>query len=341
MIYANACKVMHNYGVFALFRKAVRNKAAILMYHNLCELKDIDNKEMQVNVDAFYSQMTYIKREYEVISLSKLVEELAVEKKLKPNYVVVTFDDGYLNNYRYAWPICKELGIPFTVYVATDFVDKQQLLWPDRLRIGINESRTKLMKFELLGSAYELSIRTEKEKEAAYRVISRILKKVDIDLLDDFVSKIDKILGVDTMLESRELHRSCTWDQLGEMIDSGIVEIGSHTVGHPILSHLSPERIKFELENSKKQIERNIGTSCKHFAYPNGKQEDFNTSITSKVKELGYDSAVTTLEGFCKPGNDLYILPRIGIYGQYSDAQFLASITGFHGYISRMFLRAT
>ncbi len=340
-MYANACKIMHKFGVFALFRKVARNKAAILMYHNLSESKDIDNKGVQVNVDAFYSQMKYLKRYYEVISLSKLVKELAVNKNIKPNYVAVTFDDGYLNNYRYAWPICKELGVPFTVYVATDFVDKQELLWPDRLRIGIKESRTKLMKFELLGSAYELSISTVQEKEAAYRVISRILKKMDLDLLDDFVIKIEKTLGVDTMLKSREVHRPCTWDQLGEMIDSGIVEIGSHTVGHPILSHLNPERVKFELENSKKQIERNIGTSCKHFAYPNGKQEDFNVSISSKVRELGYDSAVTTLEGFCKPGNDLYALPRFGVYGQYSDAQFLGSITGFHGCISRILLRPT
>ena len=116
------------------------------------------------------------------------------------------------------------------------------------------------------------------------------------------------------------------------MADSGLVEIGSHTVTHPILASIGDDQSLQELMASRVQIEQNMGRTVRYFCYPNGQCGDYRPSQILQVGNAGYEAAVAACPDMIHPGSDIYELRRIGVSGESDTLTFCKHIDGVEYY---------
>lgn len=284
-------------------RRALGN-VQILIYHRVND--DRDSFFPGVSIDAFANEMEYLVRHYSVLALEDAVDGMQ-SRNLPDKAVVVTFDDGYRDNYLNAFPILKRLSIPATIFLATDAIGSGRILWHDRVFTAFRETESPILEGLVRTDLRCYSLRTLEEKLLAQRQILKLLRSVDEDERSRLIDRLISMLGVEDSKEDRGL--MLNWDEIKEMHDSGI-SFGSHTVTHPILSTLSIDRTKMEVYGSKKTIEERLGSPVKAFAYPNGGPADFNEDIKKLVKRAGYVCGLTTIFGANSAGQDLFELRR-------------------------------
>ena len=251
-------------GVFRLFRWLNRNRLIILTYHSvLPSTSDIDRSESRnvVDEDMFAWQMRYLAKRYRCLRLEEAVERLRGDRSLPPYSVVVTFDDGFRNNLRYALPILRRTGVPATVFLTTGHIGRgTQLLWTERVgRL----------------------LRAAKVSEEPARQVMKRLKSLPSRQRDTAIHELEVELGGvagerDQAAEpDADRYTFLTWSEACELVRGGIT-IGSHTVEHPIMSSLDEGRRNVEVVESKQEIERHLGMPCTLFSYPNGTADDFD-----------------------------------------------------------------
>jgi len=163
---------------------------------------------------------------------------------------------------------------------------RQQTIWFDKLAGAINNTSREQLEILEAGEIYDLGILGCDREDVRSRIFNK-LKSMDNDkrilALNRLFSELDEDISQLPPDESRML----TWQQINGMVES-VVEIGSHTVTHPILSKLTPEQLHYELAESKQCIESHIGKSISSIAYPNGGRNDFNQDVINEAKNTGY-----------------------------------------------------
>jgi peptidoglycan/xylan/chitin deacetylase (PgdA/CDA1 family) len=221
------------------------------------------------------------------------------------NLIVITFDDGYRDNYTNAFPILKELSIPATIFLATDGIGSGGILWHDRVFSAFRKTNVNFL--EEFGSLSRHRLGTIGEKLFAQQEVLNFIRSQDDRERMHWIDLLVNKLEVADCSEARGLMLS--WDEAYLMHKSGI-SFGSHTVTHPILSKLSCDQARQEIEGSKAIIEKSLATQVRSFAYPNGKTNDFSDSTKRLLKEAGYICALTTEFGTNEPNQDLFELRR-------------------------------
>lgn len=277
----------------------------VLMYHGVAnDNVNVANGDwLQVRVSNFQKQMKYIKEKYNPIHL----ENIGKVSSEKPN-IVVTFDDGYRNNYTNAYPILKELNIPATIFVATSMVDTNSLFWYDRLRSILRLSGTSDDKVSELTCSY---------KDMHPHIIDQ---KVD-EYLDNNFSEWREILKYNPSVF--ETYGPLTTDMMRDMDSSGLIRFGSHTHQHEIVTMMSLDELRVSLATSLNTL-KNIGVKpSEYFCFPNGW---YDYSHVETLKEFGLKGAVTTKRGRYNLTTDLYQIPRIGVGQNYSLDRFATMI---------------
>jgi peptidoglycan/xylan/chitin deacetylase (PgdA/CDA1 family) len=337
-MYALGCATLQRAGLLDWLLRQQRGGVLVLMYHGIrvrAGAGGLTNyAHKNVERDEFAQQMRLLASRCNVIGMSEAAERLASSAPLGPRTVVVTFDDGYRNNYDYAWPICRELGIPFTLYVVTGFVERQAPLWMDRVEFGLrNTARTEL-EVEIGGQTYRHPLRTHAERDRADADLRRALKPLTGPPLADKLAELEALLCAGPKGAELDALSPCTPDMLREMAGSGLVEIGAHMVSHESVARMRPADAAADLRRAKGTIEAWVGRPCRHFAYPFGRSTDFSSATEALVRGAGYASAVTTVEGVNRPPSNVFALRRVGVYGHYMQPEFLAAITGVHTSLS-------
>ncbi len=286
-----------------LVKRRTRN-LQILVYHRINDENDLFFPATPIKI--FERQMDYLAHNFNVCDLETAVDRLR-RADVPENAVVVTFDDGYRDNYLNAFPILKHFSIPATIFLATDAIDTGKVLWHDRIFGAFRKTQKAFL--DMPGRmARRYSLTTSAEKLVAQNEVLGLLRVLGgrdrLRVIDEVVSKLgvseDSAAGEDLML---------TWDQIRAMQKSGIA-FGSHTVTHPILSVLSVEEARAEIQQSKSIIEKELGTPISSFAYPNGSKKDYSDEIVEIVQEAGYSCAVTTIFGTNDSARQLFELRR-------------------------------
>jgi len=195
---------------------------------------------------------------------------------LKKHTVLVTFDDGYKDNFIHAYPILKELKIPALISVSTGFIGKTRAPWWDVLNYALHNTKKKMLKITDLG---EISL--DNKESAMFNVLSK-LKQMPEDKKNRVMDQIVKSADVSVP----KSHAFLTWPEIKKMND--YVSIGAHTVNHSILTKVSLDAAKKEIDESKKQIEKKIGKPVRVFTYPNGQPEDMSKEIDEHLKASGH-----------------------------------------------------
>jgi peptidoglycan/xylan/chitin deacetylase (PgdA/CDA1 family) len=275
-------------------------KLFILIYHRVLDKPDF-MRPGEVDIDSFDWQMALISKYFNVLPLNEAVEKMQ-DGKLPPRAVCITFDDGYADNLHNAAPVLNKYGLTATFFIASGYLNGGRM-WNDSiletLRI-IPDSKLDLSDINL--GSYDLS--TLKNKmSSAYAIISKI-KHLDFSQRQEYTQRISsEVSGLpdDLMLNS---------DQLKQLLDHGM-EIGGHTVNHPILATMGKSEAKKEILDNKIFLEKSLKTKIRFFAYPNGKPgEDYLPDQVEIIKDCGFEAAVSTQWGVSKKGNDFLQLPR-------------------------------
>ncbi len=302
-------------GLSSLLYRLGSRKTVILVYHRIANKEDessLDREVISANPKNFERQMRFLKERYNVISLDEFLECLRRKTPPKKNSVVITFDDGYKDNYNNAYPILMKHGLPATIFLSTEAISSREMFWWDKVAYVIN--RTEARGFRL-GGLGRFRLCRKGDRPRAIRKISSKLKYMDEAGKNLVISRLAGLLGVriPSGEENRDLFIS--WAEAAKMAKNGI-SFGAHTITHPILTNIPPEEAEREITGSKRAIERALGRRVSSFCYPNGYSCDFNRKIKRLVKDAGFECAASYIPGKNSIYSDPYELKRIPImYG--------------------------
>ncbi len=296
-------------GLLSIITLLYPNKrVAILRYHSVKNGRENFYSVPGVNISlqAFERHVRYFSKNYRIVSLDEVVKCIKDRIPFKKNSVVFTFDDGYADNYD-AFKILKKYGGQGTFYLTAGSIDGKSYLWLFLVRYLITS--TEKERVELAVNGKHLKFCT-KDKEKAIENITVLIKSNDIQTRDDIIKQLRQQLTVDN-LEETSKKVMLSWNQVEEMCAEGMT-IGGHTNTHCNLPNAKPEDAAKEIEDGKRLIESNLNVYIKHFAYPNGGPYPyFNDEIKEFVKNAGFSSATTSLNGFVDMDSDLFKLRRV------------------------------
>jgi peptidoglycan/xylan/chitin deacetylase (PgdA/CDA1 family) len=279
-----------------------RPRVQILTFHRVND--DDDPFMPSLPTAVFAARMAHIARHYTVMTVEDLAAGLQ-ESRVPRNALAITFDDGYRDNFTHAAPILKRLGLPATIFLVTGHIDTPRALWFDRLALAFKT--TTVRRIELAGERHH-SLGTVGERLAALGAALAHLKRLPDD------ERLASVEGLITSLRpnpERPKRLMLSWDEVDALRGLGF-SIGAHTVTHPILSRLTPDRAWEEIHGSKAAIEKVLGAPVRGFAYPNGRPDDYNETVTQLVRDAGFTCAVTTRRGLNDTGAQVLELRRGG-----------------------------
>ncbi|HKP87838.1 MAG TPA: polysaccharide deacetylase family protein [Blastocatellia bacterium] len=314
-----ALKLMQAVGLLATFRMANRDKALIVTYHRFSE-KGVG---LTTSARTFREQLDYLTSHYQVVPLPRLVEHLASGASLPHGLAAITIDDGYRDAYEIAFPILSRRKVPATLFAVTDFLDQKIWLWTDRLRFLTAETRATRLEATINDRTFRLQLSGRASRLEAAAAVTEYLKTLPDEAKDEAIKRIASSLRVEMPDSPPREYDSITWQQAREMDRAGL-EIGSHTLSHPILTNVNDERLEAELSRSRARLEDMLGRQVGLFCYPNG---NYDARVSRAVERAGYRCAVTVEAGLNESGCDLFALRRV--HTEQDFARFIQGTSGF------------
>lgn len=278
-----------------------KGRICIVNYHRI--LSSVDPlQESEPDIETFRWQMQLLADCFNVLPLHEALDLLATER-LPARAVCITFDDGYRSTYDFALPILKEFNLPATVFVTTGYVDSGNM-WNDRILEAVRRIPGDSLDLRDLEMGV-YSIRSVEERKRAIKELTEDAKYLPPAERHDLTVKLEELAGgvfKHELMLTREM--ICALAQQG-------IEIGAHTISHPILTSLDNLSARYEINVGKQQLESIIGKSVNLFAYPNGKAGvDFDDRHVAMAKETGFDAAFTTAFGVATKEHDMFQIPR-------------------------------
>lgn len=307
-------------------------KLWIIMYHRVLPANDpralLEEPGMFVTPEDLEMHIKTIKQHFTIVSLNQWISARKSGKKLPTKSCVLTFDDGWLDNYEHAWPILKKHNTPATIYLVTNCVGSNYSFWTNRLaQIVIklkkqNESTQKnKTRLDKLCSSIPKSL-----SPADY--ISKVIhaaKQLPEPEAIDIVKEAEKTFAIDTKNSSPDL---MSWSQIKELNNSPLIDFGSHTENHIKLSpDYTDSQIRTEIINSKKRLEKELSSPIVSFSYPYGAFTD----LARETARAHYSSATTTVHGINSTSTDLMELKRIRVHSDISNTPYklLSRLSGW------------
>jgi peptidoglycan/xylan/chitin deacetylase (PgdA/CDA1 family) len=279
---------------------ALRNRLSILIYHRVLAEPDPLFPD-EIDAYRFEQQLGFLKANFNIISLRAAVDGLR-NNSLPPRAACLTFDDGYADNAEIALPLLQKHGVHATVFVATGFLDGGRM-WNDTI---IELIRNAPAAIDLSAAGYgAFTLDTIGQRRQA---ISALLGKLKYVPMEQRQQEVDAIAALVPVTLRNDL--MMTTAQVRQLHQAGI-DIGGHTVNHPIIARLPAAAARQEIADGKEALEAMIGAPVRLFAYPNGKPgQDYQAGHVDMVRQLGFEAAVSTSWGAARPGGDLFQLPR-------------------------------
>jgi peptidoglycan/xylan/chitin deacetylase (PgdA/CDA1 family) len=274
-------------------------------------LKGID---IGVSATIFRKHLRYLLNNYKIISLKKLIKCLKKDK-IPPHSIIITFDDGFADNFTFAYPLLKKYNISATIFLTTDCIENQKPIWIQELNYLFNKlDETKVIE-EISNLVGREKFRQILEKSGNFNNN----KKRIIDLFAYSIGKKSRDRIIEGLYFTFRLKKKkifaknqvfLNWKQIREMQQNGM-SFGNHGASHTPFSVMAIEEQKEEIENSKEIIANKLKQNFLPFAYPFGTDKDFTEDTKALVKKAGHNCILTTMHTNIYSGTSPFELGRI------------------------------
>ncbi len=311
---------LHGAGGLDLLRHRNRARFRILMYHRF-----------RAGVtEQLHRQLTTFRRHYQVLSLGEIADILDRNKPLPPKTLAITVDDGYRDFLENAFPAFESLGVPATVYLVTDFLDRRCWLWTDRVACALEQTQRADFDLTMGARSLRFELRDAAGRSSAARTIIEAAKILPNTERENLIDRLPTLLDVQLPSAPPPALQGLRWDEVREMARNGI-EFGAHTRSHPILSRIEDNgRLRAEIEDSRRRIAEELGSPVLHFCYPNGTPADFTDAAVECVKQSGFRTATTTTPGMNTVDEPRFRLKRFGMEPESPIEYALERAEGLH-----------
>lgn len=309
----------------------------VLMYHRILPADDARAAAVQpgmiVHPATLRMQLRLLKSHFEIVPLEDWVERAVMGRALPDRACALTFDDGWRDNFEHAYPALVDEQVPATIFVVSDMVGTNQSFWPERLidllRCGITGHGPGVFNLPAFAWLRELDV-----------PLPSAVEDLSIDRLDALImrakrhpdatlhERLDHMADALTFDEYRRDLALMDWDQLGEMVGSGLITVGSHTRRHTrLLPHVESDTLYNEIVGSKVIIEERLGCAVRLFCYPNGDASPEAKALVARH----YLGACSTIHGWHRRDAGIHMIRRIGVHQDiaYDETSFLARLSGW------------
>ncbi|MBI1348119.1 polysaccharide deacetylase family protein [bacterium] len=296
----------------------------ILNYHRIGNgsRSSCDRNLWSATAESFEEQVRYVTKHYDVIGLEDL--DLALRNP-RGRFVVITFDDGYLDNYTEAFPILKSYHAKGAFFITTGFLDVPSIPWWDEIAWMVRRCPLEVLPANRWSQE---SIRLDyDDRESVIQMLLLAYKKSSVEQAAGFLSELADVLQTGRAPQRIAHELWMTWPMLREMQQAGMT-IGGHTVTHPILATLTAEQQDYEVGECLRRIRKELGTLIDTFSYPVGGQSSFNIHTRKALEKHGVRWAFTFIGGHIRPRQyDRFALPRTAIETDINAPLFNALLT--------------
>jgi peptidoglycan/xylan/chitin deacetylase (PgdA/CDA1 family) len=273
----------------------------VLLYHRVTQLNN-DPYRFAVHPDRFAQQCDVLRRRCDVVPLRDA-------NGTRPQ-VAITFDDGYADNSRDACDILAAAGLPATFFITAGRLGQRAEVWWDRLEqiVAACEPASGYIDVEIQGQRLWADIRSSAARARAHFALYWRLRRLRPAVIDSTLTEIEVQLGIQTV--DRETHRWMNAEELCALSATTGVDVGAHTLTHPLLATLPTNEKWQEIHGSRDQLERLLDTRVTLFSYPFGGHEAFDPVTTQLVREAGYTMACTGTGGLARQDHFPFLIPR-------------------------------
>lgn len=306
-------------------REVGRPDLRILAYHRVLEQIEppgfgFDLDLVSASAEGFRRQMQHLRKHFSPMRFDEVSARMARGQRLPKRAVLVTFDDGYDDNYRVAFPILRDLGMSAMFFVSTGHIDSGEPYAFDWLVYMVCRSQAGRLQLPELGLDWVLGATLHARRAQAADLLDR-LKSLDAEAQCALIAGLEERWGMRRDAGSAYC-RPMTWDQLREMHAAGM-EVGSHGVGHHMLAKLPRERMVAEVVDSKRTLERELGGTVQALSYPVGGLDSYSGETIEVVRRAGYPMACSYMAGTAVlDESSRHSLARIPIERQMDQAWF-------------------
>jgi peptidoglycan/xylan/chitin deacetylase (PgdA/CDA1 family) len=288
-------------------RRLVRPAAVVLNYHRVAEVTN-DPYHIVVSPAHFEEHMNVLRASYRPMPLVELIAALR-RKSLPRRAVAVTFDDGYFDNFSLARPILERVQVPATVFVCTGAIDSPHEFWWDELERVFGFTRLPVhLSVTVANREHAWPTSNGMERRAAFQSLHALMLPVPHAERERVLAQLARWARMDRA--QRSSHRSLSREELARFGREGIMDIGAHTVTHPLLAALTPEEQRSEICDSRAWLESVTGRPVRTFAYPYGNPGDYNVESVEAVRSAGFEAAFSTVQGAIESSDDPLQLRR-------------------------------
>ena len=277
-----------------------RASLLILNYHRIGDpsLTPYDSGTFSCTADELDWQIRWLKQRFPILNLHQAVDIVHGRTKPMQTSILITFDDGYLDNYLEAFPVFRRHNVSATFFLPTLFVGTHTLPWWDEIAYLVKHSKVPRIAIAYPDTA-EIDL-TQLDRLEAVTATLRVLKRVPAANIERFVRELEAATGVERPGEHTE-RCFLNWDEAREMQAAGMC-FGSHTHSHEILGGLPYERQVEELRISRQILEKELGVPIETLAYPRGKAGSFSQQTFDALRANNYTTAFSFYSGVNKPG---------------------------------------
>lgn len=304
-----------------LWKLSRRPRLLIVMYHRVLPrghaARHFEQPGMIVSPETLAMNIRVLREHFTLMHVDEWVNRARSGAELPPLACALTFDDGWRDNFSYAFPVLRAEQAPATIYLVSGFVGSNYGFWPTTLARLLCSSwlaGDRRVPEELARrfpvAAVPVAVPADSVRIAANALVEVLKATQDDVTMRQFVSDLQS--GADAAAEPELL----SWDQINEMKASGLVRFGSHTCAHTRLcANVDPDLARSEIEQSAAEIERQLKVPVTAFCYPNGDHAPHTVELVRRR----YSSAVTTRFGWNDTSTDPVLLRRVGVHDDVGD----------------------
>tara|TARA_Y100000590_G_scaffold102725_1_gene116762 strand:- start:705 stop:1706 length:1002 start_codon:yes stop_codon:yes gene_type:complete len=328
----NLIKLVDNFSKLKIVERTLdllNVKAVFLNYHRVIkddDLKQVNriNDDLIVTSSVFDKQIRYLKENFKIVSINELNDfKHDANKK-----IVITFDDGYLDNFENALPILKKYNCPAIIYVSTSFLDNIETPW------WLTISNLIASKNNIILNKKNYDISEKKNKSLIFDQLSKkfiFLKKKNIDIF------IQEILH-NNKFELTSKNDFLSTEKLIYLNSEKLIDIGCHTHHHQNLKILSNRELDDEVRKSLNILEKKLNSKIYHFSIPFGSKNTFSKNTFQRLSQFEFKTIVTTEHGIFRKENLLRI-PRIGVGNYDNESRLYSKAIGLDSILNKLLLR--